>query len=192
LFATEPVCAQAQNPRVTKGDAQKVVASISGDKVKTQTYCDIRKLSEQIDQAYQKNDNKMVDELSEKLDTLEKTLGPEYVALIDGLQDIDPENDKLGVEIMSILGALDRLCTRLVSKIRQIDGCSDSAIICGIPRPLQHGPFLLCYFSVAAKETTDSGTSPYREQHTRQPGQPQFPTVKLRTKPYYEHEYNTK
>jgi hypothetical protein len=102
-------CAQ---PRVTKGDAQKVVASISGDKVKTQTYCDIRKLSEQIDQAYQKNDNKMVDELSEKLDTLEKTLGPEYVALIDGLQDIDPENDKLGVEIMSILGALDRLCTR--------------------------------------------------------------------------------
>jgi hypothetical protein len=112
LLATEPVCAQAQNPRVTKGDAQKVVASISGDKVKTQTYCDIRKLSEQIDQAYQKNDNKMVDELSEKLDTLEKTLGPEYVALIDGLQDIDPENDKLGVEIMSILGALDRLCTR--------------------------------------------------------------------------------
>ena len=112
LLATEPVCAQAQNPRVTKGDAQKVVASISGDKVKIQTYCDIRKLSEQIDQAYQKNDNKMVDELSEKLDTLEKTLGPEYVALIDGLQDIDPENDKLGVEIMSILGALDRLCTR--------------------------------------------------------------------------------
>jgi hypothetical protein len=38
----------------------------------------------------------MVDELSEKLDTLEKTFGPEYVALIDGLPDIDPENDKLG------------------------------------------------------------------------------------------------
>ena len=111
LIAAVPVCAQAQNPRITKGDAQKVVAIISGDKVKTQTYCDIRKLSEQIDQDYQKNDNKMVDELSEKLDTLEKTLG-EYVALIDGLQDIDPENDKLGVEIMSILGALDRLCTR--------------------------------------------------------------------------------
>ena len=112
LLATEPVCAQAQNPRVTKGDAQKVVASISGDKVKTQTYCDIRKLSEQIDQAYQKNDNKMVDELSEKLDTLEKTLGPEYVALIDGLQDIDPEKDKLGQEIISTLAALGRLCTR--------------------------------------------------------------------------------
>jgi hypothetical protein len=54
----------------------------------------------------------MVDESSEKLHTLEKTLGPEYVALIDGLQDIDPEKDKLGAEIISILGALDRLCTR--------------------------------------------------------------------------------
>src|SRR5262245_17004848 len=112
LIATVQVCAQAQNPRVTKGDAQKVVAIISGDKAKIQTYCDMRKLGEQIDQAYQKNDNKIVDELSEKLDTLEKNLGPEYVALIDGLQDIDPENDKLGEEILSILGALDRLCTR--------------------------------------------------------------------------------
>jgi hypothetical protein len=112
LIATVQVCAQAQNPRVTKGDAQKVVAIISGDKAKIQTYCDTRKLGEQIDQAYQKNDNKIVDELSEKLDTLEKNLGPEYVALIDGLQDIDPENDKLGEEILSILGALDRLCTR--------------------------------------------------------------------------------
>jgi hypothetical protein len=111
-IAAMPACAQAQNPQVTKGDAQKVVAIISGDKAKTQTYCEIRKLTEQIDQAYAKNDDKMVDELSEKIDTLEKTLGPEYVALIDGLQDIDPENDKLGVEIRSMFGALDRLCGR--------------------------------------------------------------------------------
>jgi hypothetical protein len=33
----------------------------------------------------------MVDELFEKIDKLEETLGPEYVALIDGLQDIDTE-----------------------------------------------------------------------------------------------------
>src|SRR5262245_20080368 len=111
-IAAVPVWAQGQNPPVTKGNAQKVVAIISGDKAKTQTYCEIRKLTEQIDQAYEKNDNKMVDELSEKIDTLEKTLGPEYVALIDGLQDIDPENDKLGAEIRSVFGALDRLCAR--------------------------------------------------------------------------------
>jgi hypothetical protein len=49
--------------------------------------------------------------LSEKIDTLEDTLGPEYAELINGLQDIDPEKDKLGAEIKSY-EALDRLCTR--------------------------------------------------------------------------------
>jgi hypothetical protein len=68
LIAAVPVHTQAQSPsapKVSKGDAQKVVTIISGDKAKTQAYCDIRKLSEQIGQAYEKNDNKMVDELSE-------------------------------------------------------------------------------------------------------------------------------
>jgi hypothetical protein len=114
LIAAVPVCAQAQNSSVSKDDAQRVVAIISGDKAKTQTYCDIQKLNEQIGQAYEKNNNKMVDELSEKIETLEKTFGPEYLALIDKLQDIDPENDKFGAvaEIRSIFGALDRLCAR--------------------------------------------------------------------------------
>ena len=44
----------------------------------------------------------MGDELSNKIEALEETLGPEYVALMDGLQDIDPEKDKLGAEIMSV------------------------------------------------------------------------------------------
>src|SRR5215813_15677006 len=106
LVAAVPV-AHAQNPRVSKADAQKVVTIISGDKAKTQTYCEIQKLSEQVEEAYEKNDNKMVDELSEKIDKLEETLGPESVALMDGLQDIDPEKDKLAAEIMSIFGALE-------------------------------------------------------------------------------------
>jgi hypothetical protein len=32
---------------VTKDDAQKVVTIISGDKAKTQTYCEIQKLTQQ-------------------------------------------------------------------------------------------------------------------------------------------------
>jgi len=111
-IAAVPVCSQAQNPRVSKADAEKVVTIISGDKAKTQTYCEIQKLGEQVEEAYEKKDNKMVDELSEKIDKLEETLGPEYVALMDKFQDIDPEKDKLGAEIMSVFGALDRLCTR--------------------------------------------------------------------------------
>jgi hypothetical protein len=46
------------------------------------------------------------------MDALEETLGPEYIALMDGLADIDPEKDKLGVEIMSMFEALDGLCAK--------------------------------------------------------------------------------
>ena len=39
-----------------------------------------------MNQAYGKNDKKTVDELSQKIERLEKILGPEYIALMDGLQ----------------------------------------------------------------------------------------------------------
>ena len=42
--------ALAQSPstaKVNKGDAQKVVTIISGDKAKTQTYCEMQKLAAQ-------------------------------------------------------------------------------------------------------------------------------------------------
>jgi hypothetical protein len=64
-----------------------------------------------IEQAYEKRDIKMVDELTQKIATLEKTLGPELLALVVGLQDIDP-NDKLGAEIVLELETINRLCTR--------------------------------------------------------------------------------
>ena len=104
LVAAVPMYAHAQNPN-------EVVTIISGDKAKTQTYCDVKKLGEQIDEASAKKDNKTVEELSVKIETLEKSLGPEYVTLVDGLQDI-VENDLLGAEFMSALASLDGLCTR--------------------------------------------------------------------------------
>jgi hypothetical protein len=107
------VCAQAQSvPRASKDEAQRVVKIISGDKAKTQTYCDIQNLGEQMERAYEKRNMKLVDELLGKIETMEKTLGPEYVALIDGLEQLDPEKDKLGAEIMFEFSALNRLCTR--------------------------------------------------------------------------------
>jgi hypothetical protein len=42
---------------------------------------------------------------------LAKKLGPEYVALMRGLQDIDPESED-GHEIGSVLEALDKLCAK--------------------------------------------------------------------------------
>ena len=109
-----PVCAQAQKQsaaKVTKRDAQEVVRIISGDKAKTQTYCDMVKLGEQLEQANDKKDNKTVEELSKKLGELGPKLGPEYAVLMDGLQEIDPESEE-GQEIESALVALDNLCTR--------------------------------------------------------------------------------
>ena len=114
VIAAVPVYALAQPkgaPKMTKADAQKVVKMISGDKAKTQTYCDIGKLSEQMEQAEQKKDEKKVDALSQQVDELGKKIGPEYVALMEGLQDMDP-NSNDGKDIGTTLEALDKLCAK--------------------------------------------------------------------------------
>src|SRR5262245_2509458 len=102
LVAAVPAFAQAQKPWVTKDDAQKVVAIIGGDKAKIQTYCEIQTIGEQMERAYEKRNLKLVDVLLQKIEALEETLGPEYVALMDGLQDIDPEKDKLGGDYVDV------------------------------------------------------------------------------------------
>jgi outer membrane lipoprotein-sorting protein len=68
-IAIVSVCAQAQQPSGAKlkADAQNVVKIISGDKAKTQTYCQIDELSDQVTQAAQKKDNRKVEELSRKM-----------------------------------------------------------------------------------------------------------------------------
>jgi len=114
VIAAVPVCAQAQKPsaaKVTNADAQKVLKIISGDKAKTQTYCDILNLGVQIEEADQSKDAKKADELIQKIDDLTKKLGPEYVALVGGLQDVDMESED-GQQIGSVLEALDRLCAK--------------------------------------------------------------------------------
>ena len=127
VVAAVPMCAQAQAPNPPKPSkpakaapaapvskvaaAQRVVKTISGDKTKTETYCDIGKLGEQIEQAEQKNDMKKIDELNKKMDELATKLGPEYVALMGQLEDIDPSS-KEGQDISSALGGLDKLCAK--------------------------------------------------------------------------------
>ena len=112
VIAAVPVCAHAQPPsaaKVSKADSQKVLKIISGDKVKSETYCDIAELDDQIDKADEKKDIERADELYRKRAELATTLGPEYAALMDGVQDVDP-NSQIGKEIGSVLSALDKLC----------------------------------------------------------------------------------
>jgi hypothetical protein len=111
LISATPVYAQGQQPSVAnlKADAQKVVSIISGDKGKTQAYCQINDLGGQIGEANEDQDNKKAEALSQKVIELEKKLGPEYVALVDGLKNVDP-NSPEGAEISSILETLEDSC----------------------------------------------------------------------------------
>jgi hypothetical protein len=112
VIAGLPVCAEAQQPSAAKAKAgaQKVVKMIIGDKSKSQIYCDIVKLGEQIEETDPK-DTKKADELYQHVDELATKLGPEYIALMNGLQDMDPDSEE-GKEIGSTLDALNKLCAK--------------------------------------------------------------------------------
>ena len=92
LISAVPKYAQAQQPDIAKlkADAQKVVSIIKGDKAKTQTYCQILNLGDELDDVDEQKDRKKAEDLSQKIDELEKTLGPEYLALAKGLEHMDP------------------------------------------------------------------------------------------------------
>ena len=108
IISTVPLFAQAQQPNAAEL-AQKVVSIISGDKAKTQTYCQILDLSDELDQADQQKDREKAEELSQKINELQKKLGPEYLALLKATEHVDP-NSKDGQEIVSNLVKLDNLC----------------------------------------------------------------------------------
>jgi hypothetical protein len=92
-----------------KADAQKVVSIISGDKAKTQNYCQIANVGEQMNQAVQAKDKKKFEELAQKLPELEKNLGPEYLGLVESLgkTNLTPKD---GQEIVSMFDKLDESC----------------------------------------------------------------------------------
>ena len=79
VIAAAPVCAQAQNStpaKVTKADAQKVLKIISTDKAKTRIYCQMAKLSDQMEQANETGDSKKFDALFQKMSELGKNWVP--------------------------------------------------------------------------------------------------------------------
>jgi hypothetical protein len=55
LIISTPLFAQAQQPNAAEL-AQQVVSIISGDKAKTQTYCQILDLSDELDEVDQQKD----------------------------------------------------------------------------------------------------------------------------------------
>ena len=108
LISTAPLYAQPQQQNVAKlkADARNLVGIIGSDKTKTQTYCQILDLTAQLDR---EKDSKKAKALSQKIDQLQKQLGPEFLAVTSGLQHLDL-NSPGGREIILIIGSLNQSC----------------------------------------------------------------------------------
>jgi hypothetical protein len=122
VLTAMPAFAQAPTDRPpakpTMADVQKVVQTISGDKAKLQTYCDLDKLHQQIADASKdtKTFEKTFADLGPKAGALVEKLGPDYTMLMDGLDQAD-ENSGEGKdiaassdEITAAFKSLDKLC----------------------------------------------------------------------------------
>ena len=101
---------QPNRPKPTKTDVQNVVQIVTTDKVKTQAYCDLNKLFDQIQVAKQKNDSNTIQALGKQFLPLVDKLGPEYLKVIEGLEQVDLTSSD-GKELLSILSELDKSCT---------------------------------------------------------------------------------
>jgi hypothetical protein len=116
LFAAVPVIAYAQKddsaaeaPKPTLADAQKLVQTISSDPAKLKVYCDMGKIQEQVEKAQEKKDNKALEAISAKADSLLQQIGPEYVKMMEALDEVDP-NSAEGKQFAAVFGTLDKQC----------------------------------------------------------------------------------
>src|ERR1700746_3276316 len=84
VISTAPLYArrQQQNVAKLKADARNLVGIVGSDKNKTQTYCQIHDLSEQLIQAVQEKDRKKANALAEKIAESYKKMGPEFATAL--------------------------------------------------------------------------------------------------------------
>jgi parvulin-like peptidyl-prolyl isomerase len=106
---TASVQAQESVSKPTKADVVKVVKIISSDKTKIGTYCKLADLGDEINEARSAKDNSKVERLSKQADDLTKTLGPEFIRLNAGLEDVDLQS-KEGQAVSAEFDKLDKLC----------------------------------------------------------------------------------
>ena len=100
----------------TRADVQRVIQTISGDKTKMAAYCDLSKLNQQIAQTDGKRDTRALQIFGQKANDLTQKLGPDYVKLMDGLdqaEDNSSEGKDVAAsfdEIVAALASLDKRC----------------------------------------------------------------------------------
>ncbi len=116
LYAAQP---DALN---MKAEARDAVDTIGADRHKTQTYCQILELERQQQAAQEKNNNnkknkkkdkdkdeKKVEALSQKINQLQKQVGPEFITLDNILKGLDLTSPE-GREIALIIQTLNESC----------------------------------------------------------------------------------
>jgi hypothetical protein len=110
-ISAAPLYAQREQQNVAKlkADARNLVGIIGSDKTKTQTYCQIDDLSEQLIQAVQEKDRKKANALAKEIAVLNKKMGPDFAALVDIEKHIDLDSPD-GQEIASIVASLGESC----------------------------------------------------------------------------------
>ena len=96
-------------PKPTKADVQKVVQLIMADKTKTDAYCQLSKINDQMGEAQDKKDQKKMEALANQADALVQKIGPEYEKLMDGLDQID-ENSPDAQAFGDLFAPLDKKC----------------------------------------------------------------------------------
>jgi hypothetical protein len=116
IFVAAPIVAFAQQDgpntqpwKPTIEDAQKLVATISGDKDKMKVYCELGRLHEEIEKAEEENDSKELDDLLGRIAGLEEQVGPDYIRVMDGLGEVDP-NSAEGQKFAAVFEPLHRQC----------------------------------------------------------------------------------
>ena len=116
LISTSPLYSQGAHQNVAKlqEDARNAVGIIGADRSKSRTYCEVVDLlGRQLGQADQKKDKKQdkkkAKALSQRINQLQKKLGPEFVVLENILGDIDLKSPE-GREIASIIQSLNESC----------------------------------------------------------------------------------
>jgi hypothetical protein len=118
-----PLYAQGAQPDAAdlKAEARNAVGTIGADKHKTQTYCEILDLERQLADQEENNtkkkskkkdkdkDKKKAEALSQKINQLQKQVGPEFVTLDNILKGLDLTSPD-GREIALIIQSLNETC----------------------------------------------------------------------------------
>lgn len=94
-LAAATAVAQAQSePKPTKADVENVVQIISADPAKKEAYCQLQGLDQQMMAADQRKDQAAIETLGKQADELSQKVGPEYAKLMQGMDQVNPDEGK--------------------------------------------------------------------------------------------------